>query len=524
MESDTTIKSRWVLLDNKRTTMLDRARKCAELTIPYLLPPEGHNENDPLTTPYQSLGARCVNNLASKLLLTLLPPNSPFFKLSIPDSLITELTQQLGEQGFKTQVEYKMGQIERSIASYIEQNGIRVPFFKALKLLISTGNALCYLPSEGGMRVFRFDQYVVQRDPMGNVVEIVVKEEVSPKVLSKDIQDIIEKLPGDVDSRPDDAIKTVELYTKIQLEEDNWTVEQEVAGTAIPESKGTYTKDNFPWMPLRWSESEGDNYGRGYVEEYLGDFISLEDLSKALVEGASASARVLFLVDPNGTTDIRDLVRADNGGFVSGKIDNVEALQVQKFNDFKVAYEQASKLETRLSYAFLLNSSVQRQAERVTAEEIRFVASELEDALGGIYSLLTQEFQLPMVKRVMSQMSSHSELPKFPKGMVKPIITTGLEALGRGHDLNKLQTFLGAIQPMAQEVLPYINVGDLITRIGTSLGIDMQGLIKTEQEVQQATQQNQMMQMAQGAAPGVASEATKGIVQHALAAQQQQPQ
>lgn len=492
--------------------MLDRARDCAKLTIPYLLPEEGHTENDRLPTPYQGLGARCVNNLASKLLLTLFPPNSPFFRLMIPDALIEQLTQQLGAANFKTQIEDKLAQSERAVAAYIERNAVRVPAFKALKQLVTTGNVLCYLPPEGGMKVYRFDQFVVQRDPLGNVLEIIVREEVSPVTLSEELQAAL----SGTDKAPEDEastdVKTVELFTRVVREEKKWVVSQEVGGVPVPDADGTYPLEETPWLPLRWTESEGEHYGRGHVEEYLGDFVSLEDLSRALVDGSTASARLLWLVDPNGTTDIRKLEKTPNGGFVSGKPENVQALQVQKASDFKVAYEQATKLETRLSYAFLLNSSVQRNAERVTAEEIRYVASELEDALGGIYSILTQEFQLPLVRRIMAQMKKAGELPQFAQDTVKPIITTGLEALGRGHDLTKLESFLQALQPLASEVMPYINIGDLITRVGTSLGIDMQGLVKSEQEVQQAQQQSMMMQAMQSAAPGVASEATKGIV------------
>jgi hypothetical protein len=137
--------------------------------------------------------------------------------------------------------------------------------------------------------------------------------------------------------------------------------------------------------------------------------------------------------------------------------------------------------------AFLLNSSVQRNGERVTAEEIRYVASELEDGLGGVYSILSQEFQLPFVTRIMWQMERQKKLPPLPKGLVRPVITTGLEALGRGHDLTKLDTLLQRLQPLGPEVIAtYLKVGDYITRVGTSLGIDMAGLVATQAEVQQA--------------------------------------
>ena len=149
-----------------------------------------------------------------------------------------------------------------------------------------------------------------------------------------------------------------------------------------------------------------------------------------------------------------------------------------------------------------MNSSVQRNAERVTAEEIRYMAGELEDALGGIYSILSQEFQLPLVNRLLLQMQKQRKVPALPKGIVQPTITTGLEALGRGHDLNKLAAMLEQLGQLGPETLmKYMNIGDYISRVGTSLGIDMKGLIKSDEEIQQEAQQQMMQQTGQQLAP-----------------------
>lgn len=51
------LKAQWEKLNMGRSSVLKRARDCAKLTIPGLLPPEGHNETDSLPTPYQGLGA-----------------------------------------------------------------------------------------------------------------------------------------------------------------------------------------------------------------------------------------------------------------------------------------------------------------------------------------------------------------------------------------------------------------------------------------------------------------------------------
>ena len=235
---------------------------------------------------------------------------------------------------------------------------------------------------------------------------------------------------------------------------------------------------------------------------------------------------MLFLVNPNGTTRQRVLAESSNGAIVQGNADDVSVLQVQKFNDFRVAYDVIGMLKERLSASFLMNSAVQRDAERVTAEEIRFMAQELEDVLGGVYSILSQEFQLPLVNRVMDKMQKKRRLPKIPKKLVKPTIVTGLEALGRGHDLNKLDMFVqGAVQLLGPEFPTYVNMSDYLKRRATSIGIDTEGLVRTEEEIQlekQQAMQAQMMQQAVGpgvsALGGVAKEATGQMAQ-----QQEQP-
>src|SRR5210317_1325293 len=160
------VAKRYSQLEAERDTFLERGREAAKLTIPTLLPDEGHSSTTRYATPYQGIGARGVNNLASKLLLALLPPNSPFFRLTIDDF---DLQAIAGDN--RGQVEEGLARIERAAMAEIESKAIRVPAFEALKLLIVTGNSLVYMPKEGGMKVYRPDRYVTKRDTMGNLLE-----------------------------------------------------------------------------------------------------------------------------------------------------------------------------------------------------------------------------------------------------------------------------------------------------------------------------------------------------------------
>ena len=215
-----TAKERYNKLITNREHYLDRAEQCSELTIPSLIKPDGFTSSSDLYNPFQSVGARGVNNLASKLLLLLLPPNSPFFRLSIAGEAKKELEQ---NKEMKTDIEKSLSVIEKEVSNKIEQLALRVSVFEALKHLIVGGNVLTYLPKKGSMRVFPLSQYVVRRDASGNVLEIIIKELTTVLSLGKEIA---AQVISDPDYKEDED---VEVYTHIyKLDDNDFYVCQEV--------------------------------------------------------------------------------------------------------------------------------------------------------------------------------------------------------------------------------------------------------------------------------------------------------
>ena len=451
-------------------------------------------------------------------MLLLLPPNAPFFRLSVSGKTKEQLDAQ---KELQSEVEKSLQKIESEVTGKIEQLALRVSVFEALKHLIVSGNVLTYLPKDANMKVFPLSQYVCIRDSEGELLEIVIKENISPLSLDDTVR---KEVMTDPQYKEDEEL---ELYTHLyKLDDGQYYVCQEVNGIKIPKSIGKYSKDTLPYQCLRMVRVDSEDYGRGYVEEFLGDLKSLEGLSQALVESAAASSKVVFMIRPNSVTKKRDLALTRNGDIITGSKDDVTVLQADKQYDLRVVQESIRQLEDRMAYAFLLHTAIQRDAERVTAQEIRYMAEQLETSMGGIYSLLSMEFQLPLVKILMKRMSQTKEIPSLPKGSVKPTIITGIEALGRGNDLQKLREFIAEFVNLAQvnpQIVQTLNPGDLIKRIATGLGIETEGLIKSEEQMQQEmmAQQDQMMQqgMAQAAqeaavksAPGVANNITKGMM------------
>tara|TARA_Y100000588_G_scaffold391724_1_gene501215 strand:+ start:2401 stop:3975 length:1575 start_codon:yes stop_codon:yes gene_type:complete len=499
-------------LESDRYTYLQRARDAARLTIPTLFVDEGHTPASELPTPYQSVGARGVNNLSSALLLSLLPPNAPFFRLVLDAAALRRLSELPEAQGemVETQLEVTMSKTERQIMSEIETNGYRIQTFEALKHLIVAGNVVLHITDKGGMRVIHLDRFVVQRDPLGRTKKVIIKEVVSPDMLPEEAKAILaaksEYEEGD----------SVNVYTCIHHVESSSKVDpervqvyQEIFGTPIPGTEGEFKASESPYIVLRMNRAEGENYGRGYVEQYLGDLKSLESLMMAVVEAAAAASKCLFMVAPNGVTRARVLAEAPNGAIVEGTANDVSVLQLNKGQDFAIASQTIQTISDRLAYAFLLTDNAIRQAERVTAAEVRLVTQSIERQLGGIYSVLSQEFQLPLVTYLMKKMGKEKKVPKMTtkggKQAVRPVIVTGIEALGRGNDLNKIDEFIAGVgQLLGPEVLgQYINFREYLDRRALALGIDSEGLVKSEEEVQAEMQQQQQAAMMQQMGPEV---------------------
>lgn len=486
--------ARYEQLQSGRTPYLTRARQAAALTVPHLMPPDGHSGASELPTPFQSLGSRGLRNLASKNLLALFPPNQPFYKYSIDDMAIEEIEAEMGAVG-RGKIEEALSKRERAVMEEVEAAQFRPAAFECFRQLLVAGNYLIYVPESGPVQGFRLDKYVVKRDPQGIVLEIILKQSFTKSSLPSDVQALISSTSEDAQE-----VKTVDLYTYVRrTKKGKYEVYEEVSGKVVPGTTRVFTEELLPWRALRLTRIDGEDYGRGYVEEHLGDLISLEGLSQTVLEGSAVIAKVVTLVNPNGNTKAADIAQANNGAVVPGSVDDVAMLQAEKRADLSVAQQQIGDLQQRLSYAFLMNTSIQRNGERVTAEEIRYMAQELEDALGGMYSLLAQEFQLPMVRLFERRMEIAKKVPPLPKGVTSPAIITGIDALGRGQDLQKLDAFIAAFPP--EILMRYVKFEELITRRAAALGVDLNNLVRTEQEIQQAEQQAQLMELAQNLGP-----------------------
>jgi len=493
-----TIEGKFNELDALKSSMINRAEQYAAWTLPSVFPPNNTPHQVEMQHDMQSVGARAVNHLSNKLTLTLFRPSSPFFRLEIGP----EFTAKLLEQGLtEAAIQLALSRAEKKALKKLAQRGSRAAMTWAMKQLIVVGNCLVFLPPTGGnIQVYALRDYVVQRDLSGSVILIITKDCKALETLPQDVQEELRRRKPELKDTDD-----VNLFTRIDLQADGrYFVTQsandiELTGTIEVQTeegkkkvRGIYTKKNLPWIALTWNLPRGWSYGIGLVEDYAGDFHALSTLSEAMVIGAAIAADIKFLVDPAGATDVKALNESKSGAYVSGRKDDISTLQLEKQNDFNTVLGVIQSYEKRLGLAFLLSSAATRDAERVTAEEIRNQTQELETSLGGVYSRLAEELQLPLANILLD------DIEIGDKNKIEAVILTGLESLSRNSELENIMLFLddlNKVSTLADQVIMRIKIPEFMAYVGGARGVDYERFMKDETTVQKEIQARQQQQV-----------------------------
>lgn len=482
-------------MEADREAFLNRAKEASKLTVPQLFPDAEDTSTVTYPTPFQSLGARGVNNLANKIVLSLFPPATAFFKLD---------ANQAAKEGANVtdgQLQKAMQTVEKALVDDMEASQLRPRLVDSAKQGIVGGSSLIYIPLEGNPKTFSMRQFGVKRSRSGVVLRLVVKEQVSFLELESEVQNSI----PDLTDKERSGEKPLDLFTLCVLDENKmYQVIQEIKGAKIAGSEGSYKMEEFPYIFVPFVDRL-ENYGRSYVEDYIGDLQSYEGLRKAILEASAESARIIYLVKPNAVLTPKKLQSANSGDVIQGSADDVATLQADKRLDLQIAQQEADILRQDLATVFLLDSAVRRNAERVTAEEIRRVSQELETALGGVYATQANTVQKPLVRLYLKRLVKKGYIKDILKNNLDLQITTGSAALGRGTEFNSIQQFLAvAREVLGDQFSAFIKTDEALKRVGYSLDVNTAGLVKSEEELQaeQAMQHQQQLEQ-QAVSPAI---------------------
>lgn len=510
----------------EREPFLDRARRISRLTITSLFREMGDNGSTSATVPWQTLGAYGVNNLSAKLVMVLFPPGIPFINLKQTKKALRDL-QELDEEvrgKLKAAIDKGLSGVEQEFIEGVEEDGDRWRLFDALRHMVVGGNHCLGFNKDATLKSLPLEQYVTARDKSGNLREFVIEEPMSWETLPDDIQALC-KMNGYEEAEKVSIQAPVNVYTHGQWKRGKWRVYQECYGQTVPGSEWTYNDDALPYLFLRMVALKGEHYGRSYCEDYEGDLQTLDGYWQLLTEGAAGIARLVWLVKSGATTNKKLFAEAANGATITGDPDEVAAARSEKGGDLAFALQILERLEARIARIFILNSAIQRNGERVTAEEIRLMARELETTLGGVYSNQVTSFQAPYARLKLASLQRQGRVVSLPKGTVNVTILTGDAALGRMQKAQSLDEFLGtASQVLATNspIASYVSISNYLERSAANRQVDTDGLILSEEAVQAKMQQQQTAALGAQVAPEVVRQAG-GLMQGAQEQQQAEP-
>lgn len=491
--------ARWATLEGRKGTLHSDNEKYAAWTLPYVYPQASDVKNtSPLPGVLDSIGARAVNHLSNRLIGTLFPAYRSFLRLDVTSDVRAQFEN---ERVPIQEVEQALARGERDAMRDLDKMAHRTVSTEAAKLLIITGNALMYYPiGSGRCQVYSTRDYCVVRDLSGTVIEIVTRDVKAFETFNADVQAKLRD--GQDKSKPYEDATNVILYTQIKLnDKGKFEIKQAADNLDLETQTNEYAKEDLPWLPLTWNLPRGADYGRGMVEDYRGAFGALEVLTGAITEGAVVAAQLKFLVRPDSVVDVKQLNESANGSYHAGREGDVTVIRADKHMDFQQVQALIDGHVRQIATAFLLTSAVTRDAERVTAEEIRYQAQELETAYGGVYSRFTEDWQNPLARRLM-KMRNVSISDKT----IDITIVTGMDTLSRMGDLDNYAMFvrdLAGLGSLPPDVTARINIAGLMQFLGVNRGLDYTKFTKTEEqfaaEQQQAmAQQQQMMQAETG--------------------------
>ena len=484
------LKHRWSQMEQKRSPILTLAREYSAWTLPTLIPRD-NVQNMEMQIASDAIGAQAVNHLSNKVVSTLFPAQRLFFRLYVTEEMkkmakmaaMQQAPDAAEAEGGVAQamldMEKELASSEKEVQDYMDMVAYRPVAVMAAKLLIVSGNALMFHPEGKPAQCFSLQDYCVARDIAGEVVELMTKECKAFATFHPDIQ---ARLRADRSNAYEDD-SDVEIYTLVRLEDDGrYHMYQQACTVALPTKGAVWTKETLPWIPLVWNLIRGEDYGRGLVGEYAGAFHAVNTLTRALLNTAAMMSDIKWLVNPLSQLNVMELNNSASGSYHPGKEGDVVPIQMDKQADAQFIASSIERYERQIAQAFLLNSVGQRNAERVTAEEIRRDADELETSNGGIYSRLAATWQQPTANVVLDQIGF--EGLQFG---IKPKIITGMDSLSRAGELDNLRMFMADISMLnsvPEDVRAVIKMPALMRVIGMNRQVEYQQFTKTEGELQ----------------------------------------
>ena len=359
----------WTRLSGLARPLLDRCENYASWTIPKIMLEEGLDSvSADQSHDYQSIGAQAVNHVTNKMMLAMFRPSIPFYRLQLQP---TEMKRAIEAGMTEASIGPILAKMERDSVKLLDSRMQRPKLYTAIRHLVVTGNVLLCLEDDE-LRVMGLKFWRVKRTMRGKVHTLIIHERLAFDELDQDVR---EAMPNKYRATGEQVV--VSYYKKIIRQPNgSYIIEQWVDEVQLDQKKfgSKYPEDKLPYRVLTWDLADESDYATGLVEEYSGDLETISILSESVVDGAVAGCDWRWLVNPTGMTKVDDIRNSKTGDAIAGTKEDIDTTSGGNAEAIRQAVDMMNLWEKRIARGFLMLSAVTRDAERVTAEEMRLTA------------------------------------------------------------------------------------------------------------------------------------------------------
>lgn len=487
--SKDSIKEKFDVLKQERSNYESTWELCAQYTLPemYLSEEVRSKGIDPEDTLVgDSGGAELLSNLSGQVMKWAFPAKGAFFRYMAKEgSELANLT--------KSKRNDILLRLEESAMQALKDRMFSSVSLDILIGMLGLGNVVYLVPEKKGnaIQVFDLNDTVIKRSPSGIVTDIIIRECYEYRFIKDTYKkQITVKEYNDYD--------IVEVYTHVSLNSDKkYEVRYAIDTEDLPYNGNYFTEHTCPYRVSALNPKKNTNYATGIVQRYLALIHKSSVYSDTATDTAVSGSLLNWLIKNGSAIDPEEFSQREQGQAFYGQKDDVTPIMADVSKHLQLTDIAHNKINQTLHRVFLMFSAIQRDAERVTAEEIRTIASRLEESHTGLKSTIGDTLQRPLAMLAL-HLIDDKELNQY-KDSIDVYVVSALEAMSRNAEQDNLlvtlndTSILNSVSPQVQEVL---KTNKVIGDIFSNRGYQSSEYIKTEEEVMQERQALADMQNA----------------------------
>ena len=473
----------WTDLDNKRTSYKDIWELCAKYTLPQIYLEDAIRESgiEPEDLVIgDSIGAESLNNFVSQLSKIVFPIQGAFFRVDKKQNRDTPNIDSLSD----TQKQDKFRELEERAMEALYVRGLHAQKFMLLAQLVGLGDVVFRVPRgrESDIQVYDMNDVVIKRTRNNKLADLIIREKTEYRFLSEKAKGTL-RVRGKKVYKEDDVLS---LYTHVRLNSNNkFEIHLSLEDVPLDTELNFYACDKCEYNVSSITLKRGSNYGTGVVQQYLPLIHKANVYADTNTDIAVAGSLVNWAIKPNVSLRPDEFAQREQGQPFAINPDDIKPIVADIGSHLQITSLQYNSLVNTLQRVFLLPQAVQRDAERVTAQEIRMVAAKIEEQHSGLYAQIAERLQRPLAILGLDLIEDE-DLLKY-KDEVEVKVVTAMEAQSRGMELDNMLASLGdatIFNSVPPQVAERLKIDDVMSTIFNNRNVDAPKYVKSEDEFQ----------------------------------------